>query len=735
MVLSIGMIVKNEEKFLRRCLEGLKYIMDNVESELIICDTGSTDATVEIAKEFTEKVFEIEWKDDFAWARNQNLKRSKGQWYMVIDADEIFEKQEDAQGIIDFFNSGEYKKYYVASIPTKNMVGLTEANVFLAGRLYRIHKELAWHGKIHEYMSPLYQPIKKLDCTLRHYGYDYQNRDDMMVKHERNLKPMLEELEKSPNSIRIMSHLARQYLSVHELDEAHKYIERGMKLHNIDSEELYYHALYHQLCEIHLLKKEFEKCHEAVQYYFENSKLICANAFFIKYFESLALASLERFEEAAHAAVESLEYAEKKERNELDDFILSVVVTRDIPKAQLYGSIVGYFTVAGKFDDAVKWQEKSKNEVVEASDVYNIFVDHHIKKTPEKIVDMYDFVVSKFGINSLEYDNALTAIERNLTDATKKYQVAQALVVGREDFGDGYIRLQHMRIKDQEGDSSARIELDYFLNSNKTFSQHFGDILVSAVRNDVDISPVIDKFRIVSTMDFICNTFQSISGFGDVLMEYINKSNFINNCNNIKALRVVAGILSLLADLESDSKFKNDITYMNESALEMSIINSALEKMTEARIRTQATLFESYTRVKHKYLKLVYRDDVYCEEKINSIPEQDAFTFYSGRAFECKDAGDTTGFVQNLRLALNVLPAMIDIITRVGNDLQDEVSAPLPPTVQDQFDNETGKLKTIIYTMINTGNLAQAEQILNSYVEINPGDPDIDKIKEMINAG
>ena len=50
MLLSIGMIVKNEEKFLDRCLAAIKPILDNIDSELIIADTGSTDNTVEIAQ-------------------------------------------------------------------------------------------------------------------------------------------------------------------------------------------------------------------------------------------------------------------------------------------------------------------------------------------------------------------------------------------------------------------------------------------------------------------------------------------------------------------------------------------------------------------------------------------------------------------------------------------------------------------------------------------------------------
>ena len=112
MLLTIGMIVKNEEKYLEQCLSGLKPILDNVDSELIIADTGSTDRTVEIAKQFTDNVFFFEWINDFAAARNSTLEKARGEWYMFVDGDEVFQSCDE---IIKFFNSGEYKKYNSAS--------------------------------------------------------------------------------------------------------------------------------------------------------------------------------------------------------------------------------------------------------------------------------------------------------------------------------------------------------------------------------------------------------------------------------------------------------------------------------------------------------------------------------------------------------------------------------------------------------------------------------------------
>ena len=63
---SLCMIVKNEEKVLGRCLDSAKEIAD----EIIIVDTGSTDRTKEIAAEYTEKIYDFKWNDDFSAARN-----------------------------------------------------------------------------------------------------------------------------------------------------------------------------------------------------------------------------------------------------------------------------------------------------------------------------------------------------------------------------------------------------------------------------------------------------------------------------------------------------------------------------------------------------------------------------------------------------------------------------------------------------------------------------------------
>lgn len=84
-LLSLCMIVKNEEQVLARALKSVNGYVD----EIIIADTGSTDTTKEIAAEFTDKIFDYEWNDDFAAARNFAFSKAQCEYIMWMDADDI----------------------------------------------------------------------------------------------------------------------------------------------------------------------------------------------------------------------------------------------------------------------------------------------------------------------------------------------------------------------------------------------------------------------------------------------------------------------------------------------------------------------------------------------------------------------------------------------------------------------------------------------------------------------
>src|SRR5207237_491740 len=77
--------VRDEEAMLPRCLEAAAAHVD----EIIVVDTGSTDRTMDIAREFGATVIETEWTGDFSAARNVSFDAATSDWIFYLDADEV----------------------------------------------------------------------------------------------------------------------------------------------------------------------------------------------------------------------------------------------------------------------------------------------------------------------------------------------------------------------------------------------------------------------------------------------------------------------------------------------------------------------------------------------------------------------------------------------------------------------------------------------------------------------
>ncbi|NPV90262.1 MAG: glycosyltransferase family 2 protein [Firmicutes bacterium] len=88
--LSVCLIAKDEEPVLARCLACAKRFAD----EIIVVDTGSADRTREIARGFTDQVYEFAWHDDFAEARNFSYSLANYDYIMWLDADEVVEAED-----------------------------------------------------------------------------------------------------------------------------------------------------------------------------------------------------------------------------------------------------------------------------------------------------------------------------------------------------------------------------------------------------------------------------------------------------------------------------------------------------------------------------------------------------------------------------------------------------------------------------------------------------------------
>ena len=310
MLLTIGMIVKNEEKYLRKCLTALQPILKNVSSELIIVDTGSTDRTVEIAKEFTDKVLYFEWIKDFAAARNFGMKHAKGEWFMAVDADEIFLSCDD---IISFFNTGEYKDFNSASFSVRSYPEPENRHFytdFYVPRMTKLLPETKYVNPVHEKLTTYAHPIRILTDVADHYGYSFANDPELMKqKYTRNMELLKERLEtdEKENNPSLYKELIdtfcmQDFSIIKENKEllvgyARKAIEICEKQGND-----YILGMYHTLMTIYMKLDCFEDAVKLHDEYFEvDNKIrrgVRSNDIDIIGFTANALFALERYEEA-----------------------------------------------------------------------------------------------------------------------------------------------------------------------------------------------------------------------------------------------------------------------------------------------------------------------------------------------------------------------------------------------------------------------------------------------------
>lgn len=159
--ISVCMIVKNEEEQLRVCLESLSPIAD----EIIIADTGSTDRTKEIAAEFTDKIYDFPWIDDFSAARNFVFSKASMDYIYTADADEVLDEK----------NIELFKKVKAALLPEIEIVQMYYLNLMETNTAYNSKREmrpkLFKRLRTFEWINPVHETVR-LDPVIYDSGIE-----------------------------------------------------------------------------------------------------------------------------------------------------------------------------------------------------------------------------------------------------------------------------------------------------------------------------------------------------------------------------------------------------------------------------------------------------------------------------------------------------------------------------------------------------------------------------------
>jgi len=215
------MIVRDEEKYLGRCLESVKGVVD----EIIIVDTGSTDNTPAIARKYGVKLFSAAWKNDFAAARNYSLDQASGEWILYLDADEEL-SPESREGLRQLLQDDHVEGYFLRMVSFFEDGHTLESAPDLVFRLFRNRSSYRFQGAIHEQVADQIiqaNPGAKISIadgiTILHYGYLSENIKDK-GKKERNLRLLEKAVLANPDNRLNRFHLGVEYFRLEQWQRA-----------------------------------------------------------------------------------------------------------------------------------------------------------------------------------------------------------------------------------------------------------------------------------------------------------------------------------------------------------------------------------------------------------------------------------------------------------------------------------------------------------------------------------
>lgn len=226
MNICLNMIVKNEEHCILECLES---VQDHIHY-FVICDTGSTDSTIQLIKEWSEKsgidgvVLEHEWKD-FAHNRNKALREAEARdgwadYIFFMDADDIFKGtmpksfRGDVIELVSDMGDGGFE--------------------YTRRHLIKPNTGFYWKGVVHEYLTrdePYdVEVIDKETCKIHARTIGGRNLDGKEAKWKRDVEALKKGLKEEPDNDRYMFYLAQTYFSLHQWSNAVHWYKKRIKL-------------------------------------------------------------------------------------------------------------------------------------------------------------------------------------------------------------------------------------------------------------------------------------------------------------------------------------------------------------------------------------------------------------------------------------------------------------------------------------------------------------------------
>jgi glycosyltransferase involved in cell wall biosynthesis len=239
--LSLCMIVRNEERNLPSCLDSVRGLA----RELIVVDTGSTDATPQIAARYGAEVVPFDFTIvDFAAARNRALACARGRWILMLDADETLAPT-SVPAIERLVALDENAGYFLER--HNHSSGSEKSTTDYVVRLFPNRPNYRYRGRVHETVDVSIESgggrLLKTDISIDHnFSSD---REARRRKNRWYVEILKEEIAAHPDDDSRLDFLAAEYHQLEMFDEATEIAERIVRLRPLDARAHLFVGIYH----------------------------------------------------------------------------------------------------------------------------------------------------------------------------------------------------------------------------------------------------------------------------------------------------------------------------------------------------------------------------------------------------------------------------------------------------------------------------------------------------------
>ena len=636
-LLSIGMIVKNEERCLEKCLKALEPLRQAIPCELVIADTGSTDKTKEIASKYADILFDFTWVNDFSAARNAVMNKCSGKWYLTIDADEYLSP--DISELVNFLTDSK-NKYILASVIQRNFVEPDMKGIYSdlnALRLVLLSSKRRYIEPIHEHIE--YESFNEIhilsNTVLNHDGYSNVSEDYIEKKQQRNLDLLEKKLGKSPDDLSILLEC---------LESSAKNTQARIYYTNLTFEKLSNYKNVDQQWKI-----IGPACARQILIYAYTDK----NPQISNIFDW----TIKNYPDSNYTLIDST-YIYTKNLSDFENYTDTITIGKKYLKA------IDKFKQNNSFGSPLLYSHKSYKSEIE------VIIAHALLETKKE----QDALSILFNMNLLEQP---IPVINNWFRALNKIEISEKTLAAVSDFFENYI-FQNPADYKEIYDHIIYKTTNFFTtttsgNEYKLFSNISGTIGLSAKLINAKTKAEAEKLlnKIENFEEFMPLALKQVlllkcdlpKGFYTISSQRLNL--LINDITN--ATEEIADVVVNHYCNEENLKTFPQISFVFNLLLTTLFSNNIVLKN-----KLKLILINKFVFVAERYMTECYNENILKNtEYINCIPNLHLFSWLLVNAFKEKDK-DPLGYIKTLKEIIQKLPQAKQIVEFLIEEFKNE---------------------------------------------------------------